>query len=139
MDSVYKIGENYYLCSNGRHIVGRWNNSLSTVIKISADGKTTVIYDKYKDYLSIKAIGVNDNKLVVEATWFGDPNIIDSGGKVSAINDGYFYLDENDNLNKIYPYVEGDAFLAPTGHLYLLSNSRMLIIDLTTGERIKLK
>lgn len=139
LDSVYKIGENYYLCSSGRHIVGRWNNSLSTVLKLSADGKTTVINDKYEDYLSIKAIGVNDNKLVVEATWFAYPNIMDSNGKVSAINDGYFYLDENDNLDKIYPYIEGNVFLAPNGHLYLLSNSRIFIIDLTTGERIKLK
>jgi len=138
LNSVYKIGENYYLCSNGRHITGRWGNNLSTVLKLSADGKTTVINDKYKDYLSIKAIGVHDNKLVVEATWFADPDIIDKKGKVSAINDGYFYLDENDNLNKIYPYIEGNVFLAPNGHLYLLSDSRIFIIDLTTGERIKL-
>lgn len=136
--SVYKIGENYYLCSNGRHITGRWNNSLSTVLKLSADGKTTIINDKYKDFLSIRAIGVNDNKLVVEATWFADPDIIDNKGKVSAINDGYFYLDENDILNKIYPYIEGNVFLAPNGHLYLLSDSRIFIIDMTTGERIKL-
>ncbi|HBB29779.1 MAG TPA: hypothetical protein DC000_11165, partial [Clostridiales bacterium] len=138
LDSVYKIGENYYLCSNERHITGRWNNSLSTVLKLSADCKTTIINDKYKDFLSIRAIGVNDNKLVVEATWFADPDIIDNKGKVSAINDGYFYLDENDNLNKIYPYIEGNVFLAPNGHLYLLSDSRIFIIDLTTGERIKL-
>ncbi len=136
--SVYKIGENYYLCSNGRHITGRWNNSLSTVLKLSTDGKTTIINDKYKDFLSIRAIGVNDNKLVVEATWFADPDIIDNKGKVSAINDGYFYLDENDNLNKIYPYIEGKVFLAPNGNLYLLSDSRIFIIDMTTGERIKL-
>lgn len=139
LDSVYKIGENYYLCSNGRHIVGRWSNSLSTVLKISTDGKTTVINDKYKDYLSMKAIGVKDNKLVLKATWFGEPSMIDSKEKISAINDGYFYLDENDSLTKIYPYIEGNTFLAPNGHLYLISSSRILIIDMTTGERIKLK
>lgn len=138
LDKVYKIGENYYLCSSGKHIAGRWNNGLSTILKIDTQGNSTVINDKYEDYLSMKAVGVSDDKLVIIATYFGDPNTIDFKQKISAINDGYFYLDEHDKLTKIYPYIEGEVFLAPNSHLYLLSTSRIFIIDLTTGERIKL-
>ncbi|QSX05603.1 hypothetical protein JYG23_13140 [Sedimentibacter sp. zth1] len=137
LNNVYKIGENYYLCSYGKHVVGRFGNGLSTIMKIDSHGKSNIINDKYSDYLSMETIGTIDNKLIIKATWFANPGIIDSMGKVSAVNDGYFYLDENDNLTKIYPFVDGNVFIAPNDHLYLISTSRVFMIDLTTGQRIK--
>lgn len=136
LSDIFRIGDNYYLCSSSRHITGRFNSSLSTILKVGADGKVEILNDKFKDYKSLKAIGVHGNKLYVIATWFGDDTVIGKG-KVSALNDGYFYLNENDELSKIYNFVDGEAFLAPNGNLYLISLDRVLIIDLSTGLRIK--
>lgn len=136
IDNIFKVKDDYYICSSSRHITGRFNSNLSTILKIGADGKVEIINDKFKDYKSLKAIGVHDNKLYVLATWFGDTAAIGKG-KVSALNDGYFYLNENDELNKIYNFVEGEAFLAPNGNLYLISPDRVLITDLSAGLRIK--
>ncbi len=94
--------------------------------KVNADG-TAVPYED-PDHGSIKLIGGDGGRLTVLATWLGERD------GVSAVNDGYFYIEPDGSMTKIYPYVYADDMTVMDGHLYLLFWRNNTLVDACCGK-----
>ena len=134
---VYKVNDGYYLCSNHRFLGGRWNNNSGSVIFIDKNGVIINFNKKYTQYESLRTIGMYNDKLYVLATWYPNSDKVTYNGDVNLINDGFFYIDSNEELNKIYDFVYGEYFISPKGELYCIRKNTNQIINLTTGKEIE--
>ena len=140
--AFYETADAYYACSGGRNVVSRWNNGLSTIIRIDKEtGKEVVLNNQYKDYASLEVIGAADDKLYVRALYFGDKNDLNKmeyySYKVSPVNDGYFYIDGQMKLHKVHDYIDGIPFLSPDGTLYVYDSGQLKIVNLSKHLNIK--
>jgi hypothetical protein len=87
------------------------------------------------------ALGMDDEgKLYLRNTWFPDNDFaFQYNGTVSPVNDGFFTLDLEGKLEKIYPFIEAETVtVTPTGNVYFDVNWNETIIHLQTGKIIKL-
>ena len=136
----YETKTTYYVCSHARNVIGRFYNSLCTIMKVDkASGKETILNDLYSQYGSLEAIGMADDKLYVRAIYFGDEDDlhrIEYDGKVNLCQDGYFYIDSDDKLHKVHDYVDGEAFLTPNGKLYVYNSDTLQVINLTDHKKV---
>ena len=136
----YETKTTYYVCSHARNVIGRFYNSLCTIMKVDkASGKETILNDLYSQYGSLEAIGMADDKLYVRAIYFGDEDDlhrIEYDGKVNLFQDGYFYIDSDDKLHKVHDYVDGEAFLTPNGKLYVYNSDTLQVINLTDHKKV---
>lgn len=136
----YETKTTYYVCSHARNVMGRFYNSLCTIMKVDkASGKETILNDLYSQYGSLEAIGMADDKLYVRAIYFGDEDDlhrIEYDGKVNLFQDGYFYIDSDDKLHKVHDYVDGEAFLTPNGKLYVYNSDTLQVINLTDHKKV---
>ncbi len=137
----YETKTTYYVCSHARNVMGRFYNSLCTIMKVDkASGKETILNDLYSQYGSLEAIGVADDKLYVRAIYFGDEDDLKRpdwySNKVNLFQDGYFYIDSNDKLHKVHDYVDGEAFLTPNGKLYVYNSDTLQVINLTDHKKV---
>lgn len=144
LSKIYKTENGcYYICSAG-HSMGssRYVNQYSDVYLYTPETETlTSMVEKYSDKVnSIKAIGMTDGKLYVQAMWYSNKKDEYVFSPVfSAINSGYYEIDvETGNMTKLYPYILGETFVAPNGTLYCIGTySRVQrIINLNTGRII---
>ncbi len=135
----------YYICSNGYspHNAGRWSNSFSDIYHYTPDdGSLVSLVEKYSDIInSLQAIGVSGNKLYVKAMWYDaqkeQGGSITSGAPVSTVNSGFYSIDlESGELEKIYPYIEGEVYLSPDGTPYCFTTYAHSgrIVNLNTGK-----
>ncbi len=143
LSGFYETESAYYLCSSARHITGRFSNGLHTILKVDkVSGQETVLNDLYSQYRSLEAIGAADDKFYVRAIYFGDEEDLKRvnwyGSKVNLLQDGYFYIDSDNKLHKVHDYVDGEPFLGPNGKLYVYSEDRLRVINLTDHKRIAL-
>lgn len=142
LSDIYPYGKDgIYLSSKGR-IFGsaRHNNGRGLVCLVKSDLSVTTLNDKWEDWNSLDAIGTDDaGNLYLLNTWFPDFESISAGsGIVSPIRDGYFRLDLNGQLTKIYPFVHGEAtFVTPSGQVYLDTNWGNAILHLQSNTKIK--
>lgn len=144
LSGIYKAENgNYYICSAG-HSLGssRYVTQYSDVYLYIPETETLAsMAEKYSDKVnSIKAIGMADGKLYVQAMWYKHKKHEYSPTPVfSAINSGYYEIDvQTGNMTKLYPYILGETFVAPNGTLYCIGTySRVQrIINLNTGKII---
>ena len=140
--AFYETSGAYYACSGGRNVVSRWNNGLSTIIRIDkTTGKEVVLNNQYKDYASLEVIGEANDKLYVRAVYFGDEHDMKKmeyyNYKVSPVNDGYFYIDNQMKLHKVHDYIEGTPFLSPKGELYVYNSEQLDIVNLSKHMKVK--
>lgn len=142
--AIYKAENgNYYICSTG-HSMGssRYVTQYSDVYLYTPKTETLAsMVEKYSDKVnSIKAIGMTDGKLYVQAMWYKHKKHEYSPTPVfSAINSGYYEIDvETGEMTRLYPYILGETFVAPNGTLYCIGTySRVQrIINLNTGKII---
>lgn len=143
LSGFYETESAYYLCSSARKVGGRFSNFLHTILKIDkASSKETILNDLYSQYRSLEAIGVANDQLYVRAIYFGDEEDLKRvdwyASKVNPIQDGYFYIDNENNLHKVHDYVDGEPFLAPNGKLYVYNDDHVRVINLTDHKRIPL-
>ncbi|MBQ7667860.1 MAG: hypothetical protein IJS47_00840 [Clostridia bacterium] len=138
LTNVYKSSVGYYLCSNHRNLGGKFSNSAGMIAILDKEGNLEIINKRYNDYNSLRVVGYFDDGLYVLATYFPDKDKIMAVGKVSAINDGYFYMSSNGEMTKIYDFIDGDAFVTKEGSLYCIRNGVYEVVNLTTGKRARL-
>lgn len=107
---------------------------------INSDLSVTTLNEQWENWNSVEAIGTDDDgNLYLLNTWFPNfdqPNV----GKdiVSAINDGYFRLDEEGNLTKIHPFIQANqVFVTPSGEIYADVNWMNALLHLQTHTRIE--
>lgn len=139
--AFYETVDAYYACSGGHNVISRMNNGLSTIIRIDkVTGEEIVLNDLYEDYTSLEVIGVVDDKLYVRAVYFGDEADLKKieyySYKVSPINDGYFYIDGQMQLHKVHDYIDGTAFLNPSGTLYVYNSEQGKIVNLSEHAKV---
>ncbi|MCH5188895.1 MAG: hypothetical protein J1F63_10880 [Oscillospiraceae bacterium] len=96
---------------------------------VNDDNSLTPVEDA--DHGNVRLVGQSGGKPVVLATWKYERE------GVSAVNDGYFAIESDGSLNKIYPYVYSDGEISYNGHLYLLIWRNNTIVDITAGEEIE--
>lgn len=114
----------YYIASSGYSPMqtGRWSNSFSDIYFFTPKNKTlTSLAEKFsKTHNSFHALGIGNGKLYVEAMWYdADKYSAVETNHFSAINSGFFALDlTNETLDKLYPYILGETFIASDGNLY---------------------
>lgn len=82
------------------------------------------------DHANIQLLGRIGSRPVIKATWQSEYEA------VSAVNDGYFLLEADGSLTKIYPYVRSDDAVVLNNRLYLLLSYNGAILDTSTGELI---
>jgi len=118
LTAVYPFGtKGVYLCSSCR-ISGssRYNNGRGWICILGSDLSETALNGRWKDWNSLDAIGMDDaGNLYLLNTLFSDYDVFNRGrGTVSAIRDGYYRLDTDGTLSKIYPFVRADEiFVTP--------------------------
>ena len=131
-----------YLCSNGKYFTSsRYNNGCGLVQLIRDDMSLETLNNWYEDWNSMVALGMDDEgKLYLRNTWFPDNDFaFQYNGTVSPVNDGFFTLDLEGKLEKIYPFIEAETVtVTPTGNVYFDVNWNETIIHLQTGKIIKL-
>ena len=142
--AIYKAENgSYYICSTG-HSMGssRYINQYSDVYLYTPDTQTLIsMSEKYSEKVnSIKAIGMTDGKLYVQAMWYSNKKDEYVFSPVfSAINSGYYEINiKTGEMTKLYPYILGETFVAPNGTLYCIGTySRVqMIINLNSGKLI---
>ena len=111
--------------SDGWEDYGPYRYSLYTIAK---DNSLVRITDS--DHDNIVLLGQIGGKPVVKATWQSEY------GRVSAVNDGYFTVEADGSLNRIYPYVFCDDAAVVNDRLYLLIWRNNTIVDVLSGEEI---
>jgi hypothetical protein len=142
--AVYPFGTNgVYLCSSIQ-IFGsqRLNNGRGWICAIDADLSETTLNGRWEDWNSLKAIGMDDaGNLYLLNTWFPDyDRVAESGqGQVSPVRDGYFRLDTDGTLTKIYPFVRPDETLVtPSGEIYIgVHGINNMVLHLQSGAKIR--
>jgi hypothetical protein len=100
-----------------------------------------ILNNQYEDWNSMVALGMDDaGNLYLRNTWFPDNDFaFQYKGRVSPVNDGFFKLDLEGELKKIYPFIEAETVtVTPTGDVYFDANWKETIIHLQTGKIIKL-
>ena len=138
----------YYICSNGYspYNMGRWSNSFSDIYRYNTENDEFVsLADKHSDIInSMQAIGVSGNKLYVKAIWYDaqkdQGNSITSGAPISTVNSGFYTIDlESGALEKLYPYIDGEVYIAPDGTPYCFTTYARSgrIVNLDTGKIIQ--
>ena len=138
----------YYMCSSGYSPTGagRWSNSFSDIYRYTPDdGQLVSLAEKHSDIInSIQAIGASGNKLYVKAIWYDaqkdNVGYATMGAPISTVNSGFYTIDlENGELKKLYPYIEGEAYLSPDGTPYCFTTYARSgrIVNLNTGKIIE--
>lgn len=138
----------YYVCSSGYspNNMGRWSNSFSDVYYYrSESGKLESYAEKYSDIInSVEVIGKANGKLYVKAMWYA-ANKDRSGNTsfpISAVNSGFYEIDlANGKMTKIYPYIDGETFIAPSGDVFCSANyaREQRLVNVTTGTIIPIE
>jgi hypothetical protein len=141
--NVYPYGKTgVYLCSNGKYFTSsRYNNGCGLVQLINEDMSSETLNNRYEDWNSMVALGMDDaGNLYLRNTWFPENDFaFQYSGRVSPVNDGFFKLDLEGKLKKIYPFIEAETVtITPTGDVYFDANWKETIIHLQTGKVIKL-
>jgi len=137
--NVYETKDAYYLGTDYRWIANRWSKNLATTVRLDKASKETVVLNTlWDDYKSVELLGVGENVVYLRNTYFGDWNGMTTGkGQVSAVNDGYFALDEDMNLHKLYGYIEGETFVGTNGELFVIDRNVLRITNISDGIRIE--
>ncbi len=105
----------------GSHMLQSYN-----VFVLNDDNSLTPITDA--DHGSIMLLGQINGRPVALATWK-----IEYEG-VSAVNDGYFYIEPDGSLTKFYPYVYAEEMAVADNHLYLLIRRNNTLVDACCGK-----
>ena len=108
-----------------------WTNSDPWYYLYTTNPEGNLVQIGDADHGSLELIGQIDGKPVIKATWLSE------FADVSAVNDGYFVIDPEIGMTKIYPYVYSDASAVLNNHLYLLVWRNRTIIDACCGEEIR--
>lgn len=144
ISAVYPFkGDGVYLCSRGRHFgSARLNNGRGWVTKIKSDLTEINLNKQWKDWNSIYAFGMDRlGNLYLKNTWFPSydfPNQFN--GRVSLVNDGFFILNPEGELSKMYPFIEStNEIVTPDGKIYLDARWINSIICLPTGEKVQIE
>jgi hypothetical protein len=145
LSAVYPFGSGgVYLCSRIQ-VFGnsRLNNGRGWVCAVGADLSETALNGRWEDWNSLSAVGMDGTgNLYLLNTWF--PEHDKAGefgqGRVSPVRDGYFRLDTEGRLTKVYPFVRPDTVLVtPSGEIYInVANKMNMILHLPSGARIRL-
>lgn len=146
---VYADGKGgYYIASSGYSPANasRWSNAFSDVCYFDPKADTfTSLVSVYGDtFNSIRALGSSGGKLYLEAIWFAGADksqmsvsVYDT--PISTVESGFYTLDlSTGELEKIYPFINGEVYFAPNGVLYITADyaRETRLINLTTGEII---
>ena len=140
--AVYPFGtKGFYLCSSGRSAgCARWNNNRGWICMVQADLSETTLNGRWKDWNSLSAVGMDQaGDLYLLNTLFSDFDNFAPGtiGAVNPVNDGYYRLDPNGNLTKIYPFVQADqTYVTSSGGIYIDTSWMDGTLHLQTGTRI---
>ena len=103
----------------------------SRLFCITPEGGLEQITDE--DHGNIELIGEMYGKPVVRATWKSERRA------VSAVNDGFFYVEEDRSLTRLYPYVCSKGEFTYNDHLYLYLEYKKVLLDTATGEEYKIE
>lgn len=135
----------FYVCSSGYSPVNmsRWSNSFSDVYYYkTGSGKLLSLAEKYSDIInSVEVIGKANSKLYVKSMWF-DANKDRIGTinfPINPVNSGFYEIDlASGGMTKIYPYINGETFIAPNGALYCNTDyaRTQRLVNLVTGKII---
>ncbi len=134
-----------FICSSGYSPsnTGRWSNPFSDVYYYkSGSGKLESYAEKYSDKInSAEVIGKANGKLYVKAVWYEAKK--DSIGandfNIAPVNSGFYEIDlGTGKMSKIYPYIDGETFIAPNGALYCNAGyaRKQRLVNLVTGKII---
>ncbi len=134
-----------FICSSGYSPIGsgRWSNPFSDIYYYKTGSGVLESYaEKYSDKInSAAAIGKANGKLYVKAVRYeakkDSMGIIDFN--IAPVNSGFYEIDlENGQMSKIYPYIEGETFIAPNGAVYCSTGyaRKQRLVNLVTGKII---
>jgi len=137
-----------YICSSGYSPsnAGRWSNSFSDVYYDKQGGGILESYaEKYSGKTnSVEVIGKANGKLYVKAVRYEAKK--DSMGtgdfNIAPVNSGFYEIDlENGQMTRIYPYIEGETFIAPNGAVYCNAGyaRTQRLVNLLTGRIIPIE
>lgn len=129
-----------FICTYGYRPASssRWSNPHSSVYYLSPDGILSDLTESYPDINSIRAIGYADGKLYVQAMYYGSQKSVYAWDNTfSTVNSGYYVIDseKGNSITKLYPYVDGEAFVTESGGFYLCADyaKKPRIINLISG------
>ena len=119
--------------------VSRWSTPFSSVYRYRSDGTFSEL--TIPNLNSIFAYGVFDGKLLVKGMYYGaDKNTSPGYLPISTVNSGFYSIDvATGEAQKLYPYVQGEAFTTDDGGFYCLTRggARPRVVDLMTGENVE--
>ena len=146
LSAVYPFGtKGFYLCSDSR-IQGcaRYNNGRGWITIVNDDLTEKSLNGRWKDWNSLKAVGMDrtGNLYLLNTSFTNYDKFDPAPGVVNPVIDGYYRLDSNGTLMKVYPFVQGDqVYVTPSGEIYIdigwmtgtlhlqAGNSKAIIID----------
>lgn len=138
----------FYVCSSGYspNNMGRWSNPFSDVYYYKqGSGKLVSYAEKYSDIInSAEVIGKAGGKLYVKAIWYGatKDTIGSMGFNIAPVNSGFYEINlDSGEMTKLYPYIDGETFIAPNGDVYCNAGyaRNQRLINVTTGTIIPIE
>ena len=138
----------YYIASSGYSPanMSRWSTSFSDVVYFDPKTDTcTSLVSVYSDtFNSIRALGSSGGRLYLEAIYFSGADRSQMGVSVydtpiSVVESGFYTIDlSSGELEKIYPFINGEVYFAPNGALYITADyaREKRLINLVTGKII---
>ncbi len=116
----------------------RWTTPYAAVYYVDSTGFMTNLTYTIPNINSMRAFGFYEDKLYIKAMGYeNEMSILASYYPFNTVNSGFFVLDAHQNhaAKKLYPYVEGETFVAQDGNAYCLTThgQKPEIINLHTG------
>ena len=131
----------YFLLSDSYSpmYVSRWSTPFSSVYRYKSDGSFSEL--TIPDLNSITAYDVVNGKLLVKGMYYGaDKNTSPGYLPISTVKSGFYAIDvASAEAQKLYPYVQGEAFTTSDGGFYCLTRggTRPRVVDLLTGRNVE--
>lgn len=137
MNGAYPVSDGIYISTVQAQ---RYVGSKYTLWFVPKDGEAVNVNDKFNDFDNIRILGTVGDTIYLKCLWrqASWPST-ESPESVSLINDGYYSMEKDFSLVKIYPFIAStEEILTPTGTLYAIPGWRNGILNLTSGKLINL-
>lgn len=124
VEKVMEIGGKYYVSTN--KFIYAYAAAQHGLVIITPDGGVKIYKDE--DHGNVELMGEIDGKPLVFASWKGKQE------NVSLVNDGFFTVESDGTLTKIYNYVDFSDSFVMDNQLYLVLDFKGKLLNTATGE-----
>lgn len=128
----------YFLCTTGYSPKGsgRWSNEYSDIYHMDENGNTAALSELYDNINSIRLICEKDGKLYVQAMKYTEDKNMPGTLRFNPAISGFYEINEDLGIKKLYPYILGDIITTPDGGIYCITDyaRNQRLVSIRTGQ-----